>query len=75
MALRLVNIDRDTPMLLPPGLREWVPEGHIVHFILDAGKVHDFGLRKDSEGNMSANKTADWPRTLQSALSGIILPE
>jgi len=36
MALRLVNIDRDTPMLLPPDLREWVPEGHIVHFILDA---------------------------------------
>jgi transposase len=25
-----------TPMFLPCDLREWVPEGHIVHFILDA---------------------------------------
>lgn len=36
MALRLKKVDRDTPMLLPPDLRAWVPEGHIVHFILDA---------------------------------------
>jgi len=36
MAMRLVNIDRDTPMFLPPDLREWVPTNHIVHFILDA---------------------------------------
>lgn len=36
MSIRLVNIDRNTPMLLPPDLRAWVPENHIVHFILDA---------------------------------------
>jgi len=36
MAARFVNLDRQTPMLLPCDLREWVPEGHIVHFILDA---------------------------------------
>lgn len=36
MAMRLVNIDRNTPMFLPPDLREWVPTDHIVHFILDA---------------------------------------
>src|SRR2546429_1606960 len=36
MATRFVNLDRQTPMFLPCDLREWVPCGHIVHFILDA---------------------------------------
>lgn len=36
MRVRLVNIDRQTPMFLPCDLREWVPADHIVHFILDA---------------------------------------
>ncbi len=36
MALRLVLIDRDTPLLLPPDLRDWVPADHLVHFIIDA---------------------------------------
>ena len=36
MVVRFVNIDHDTPMLLPPDLRDWVPPDHIVHFIMDA---------------------------------------
>jgi transposase len=36
MATRFVPIDRDTPLLLPPDLRDWVPADHLVHFILDA---------------------------------------
>jgi transposase len=36
MAARLVSVDRDTPLLLPPSLRDWVPADHLVHFILDA---------------------------------------
>jgi transposase len=36
MATRFVSVDRDTPLLLPPDLREWVSEDHLVHFILDA---------------------------------------
>ena len=26
MATRLVNIDRETPMFLPPDLRDWIPD-------------------------------------------------
>jgi len=33
---RMVNIDRQTPMLLPPDLRDWVPEDDMVHFVLEA---------------------------------------
>jgi transposase len=36
MATRFVSTDRDTPLLLPPDLRDWVPADHLVHFILDA---------------------------------------
>ena len=36
MAARFVPIDRDTPLLLPPNLRDWVPADHLVHFVLDA---------------------------------------
>jgi len=32
MAIRFVPIDRDTPLLLPPHLRDWVPDDHLVHF-------------------------------------------
>src|SRR5437868_5093311 len=36
MSSRLVNIDRSTPMLLPPDLREWVENDDLAHFIVDA---------------------------------------
>lgn len=36
MAIRLKNLDRNTPMLLPPDLRDWIPGDHIVHFLIDA---------------------------------------
>lgn len=41
MAARFVNIDRDTPMLMAPDMRDWVSEGHLVHFILDAVSLLD----------------------------------
>lgn len=31
-----VNVDRRTPLLLPPDLRDWVPEDDLVHFVLEA---------------------------------------
>jgi len=43
MAARFVNIDHDTPLLLPPDLRQWVPADHLVHFIMDA--VGELDLR------------------------------
>jgi len=36
MATRFVNVDRNTPMLLPPDLREWVPADDMVHFVIEA---------------------------------------
>src|SRR5579859_6717681 len=42
MSTRFVNIDRDTPMLLPPDLREWVQDDDLVHFVVDAFTLLDF---------------------------------
>ncbi len=36
MSTRFVTLDRDTPMLLPVDLRDWLAPDHIVHFILDS---------------------------------------
>jgi transposase len=43
MAERFVNVDRDTPMLLPVDLREWIPQDDLVHFVINA--VETMSLR------------------------------
>jgi transposase len=44
MAARFVTIDYDTPLILPPNLRDWVPVNHLAHFILDV--VEELDLRQ-----------------------------
>lgn len=39
--VKFVNIDRDTPLLLPPDLRDWVAADHLVHFVIDAMEAVD----------------------------------
>ncbi len=36
MAASFVNLDRNTPMLLPPDLRDWVGDDDLVHFVIEA---------------------------------------
>ena len=36
MAVRLKIVDRETPMMLPPDIREWIPKDCIVLFIIEA---------------------------------------
>jgi transposase len=36
MGTKFVNVDRNTPMLLPPDLRDWVGEDDLVHFVIEA---------------------------------------
>lgn len=46
MAGKFVIIDYDTPLLLPPDLRQWVPEDHMVHFIMEAVRLLDLSTAK-----------------------------
>jgi len=50
----MVNIDRDTPMLLPPDLREWIPADDMVHFVIEAIEgMHLPGLHVNRRGTGS----------------------
>jgi transposase len=43
MGTRFVNVDRETPMLFPVDMRDWIPENHPVHFVIEA--VEELGLQ------------------------------
>jgi transposase len=36
MAQNFIECDREQELLLPPSLREWLPEGHLAWFVIDA---------------------------------------
>jgi transposase len=41
--MNFIGCDRDQVFLMPPSLREWVPEGHLVWTVLDAVVEMDLG--------------------------------
>jgi transposase len=49
-----VNVDRETPMLLPVDMRDWVPEDDLVHFVIAAIDGMQLGsVRVNSRGTGS----------------------
>src|SRR4051812_30801210 len=36
MGQNFIGCDREQELLLPPSLREWLPEGHLAWFVIDA---------------------------------------
>ncbi len=36
MKTRFVSVDRNQPLLLPPDLRDWIPQDDLVHFVIQA---------------------------------------
>jgi hypothetical protein len=36
MGARFIGVDREQVFLMPPSVRDWVPEGHLVWTVLDA---------------------------------------
>jgi transposase len=66
MAARFVTVDYDTPLLLPPNLRDWIPDGHLAHFILDA--VDEMDLRQVRVNHRGTGSAQYPPRTLLALL-------
>ena len=58
MAARYLVIDHDTPMLLPPSLRDWMPPDHLVHVIMDA--VEELDLSR-AQVNQRGSGDAQYP--------------
>ncbi len=65
MAARFVNVDHDTPLLLPPDLRDWVPADHLVHFIMDAVAALDLSTARVNERGTGS---AQYPPSMMLAL-------
>ena len=65
MSERFVRVDRDTPMLMPPSLQEWLPEGHLAHFVVETVALlplHGFRVNKRGTGH------AQYPPSMMLAL-------
>lgn len=55
MSATFVNVDRRTPLLLPPDMRDWVPGHDLVHFVVEAVEGMDLrSLRINHRGSGSA---------------------
>jgi len=65
MTARYVNVDRETPLLLPPDLRDWVAQDDLAHFVLLAVEGADLSsarLRQHGGGSPA------YPPTMMMAL-------
>jgi len=70
MAKGFRPVDRDQPFLLPPDMREWLPEGHLAWFVIDAVGALDlslFAARKTPRGSWAGRAAYD-PRMLLALL-------
>ncbi len=55
MPQNFIAVDREQELLLPPSLREWLPDGHFAWFVLDAVEQLDLSgfyavYRRDGHG-------------------------
>lgn len=48
MAVNFVELDRETPYLLPPSLQDWLPEGHLARFVVEIVEQLDLRSLKGS---------------------------
>jgi len=58
MTTRFVSIDRNQPLLLPPDLRDWIPEDDLVHFVIQAVDGLDLNAFKV---NVKGSGSAQYP--------------
>lgn len=65
MAAKFVHIDHDSPLLLPPDLRDWIAKDHMVHFVRDAVDALDLSSAKI---NQRGTGSAQYPPATMLAL-------
>jgi len=65
MSGRFVNVDRDTPYLLPPSVQDWLPENHLARFVIEI--VDRLNLRELNSGYQGRGSEA-FPPSMMVAL-------
>ena len=53
MSQNFIGCDRDQELLLPPSLREWLPEGHLAWFVLAAVEEMDLSASTAHTASMA----------------------
>ena len=61
MAQIFIACDREQPFLLPPDVRDWLPENHLAWFVIDVVAVVDTtsfyaAYREDGHGRGSSSR-------------------
>lgn len=60
MSCRYKSFDREQPFLLPPSMRDWLPEGDLAYFLIDVvgefdlSKIHSYYERDEKTGREKA---------------------
>ena len=65
MGAKYINVDRETPMMFPPCLQDWLPQDSMVHFVVDAVEMLDL---KGFEVNERGSGSAQYPPKMLLAL-------
>ena len=65
MSAKFVNVDRDTPMLLPCDLRDWVKDNDLAGFVLEAVEATDL---RGAHVNHRGTGSAEYPPGMMLAL-------
>ena len=65
MPAKCVNVDRDTQMLQPQDLKEWIGENDLVHFVIEVGEQVNTSKAKVNERGAGS---AQYPPSLMLAL-------
>jgi transposase len=68
MAFSYKPVDRDQLFLLPPDMRQWLPEDHLAFFVLDLVERIDTSALHSSHANSGAGRQAYDPDMLLSLL-------
>ena len=72
MGQNFLTCNREQELLLPPSLREWLPEGHLAWFVINAVEAMDFdafyaSYLADGHGGAARADLRDSPTRLRSA--------
>ena len=68
MALSYLSVDRDQQFLLPPSMRDWLPEGHLAWFVLDVVERLDTSVLHARHPNDGVGRRAYDPDMLLALL-------
>src|SRR6266567_99107 len=72
MAYNFLRSDRDQPFLLPPDLRDWLPQGHLAWFILDVVDQLDLVPFYQAHRDDGHGRPAYDPKLLLCAAAGMV---